>query len=960
MESSVRRRASAFAWAGILAAIAAFGRDVPFATDELLLATTAPEDARAVDVDGDGDLDIVSYSNGALVWLEQTAGGSPPVFVERSLIDQNSWTYFDPVDIDRDGDLDVALAYSNGDDALVLAWAENDGTPGNGAWARRVVEIWDPPLFGWAHTRAVVAADFDGDGDPDLALSHDEHDLLNADSDGCLRWMRSDGTPGNGGWSEEPLYDWVSDRTFDDLRAVDLDGDGDVDLLGQSWDEDSGIANSVSWWENDGSPGVGHWTRRVIESTASSTYGDGQVAAGDLDGDGDLDVALAVPPDPPRWFASDGTPANGGWVEREITGEELGVVAVIDVDGDGDLDLSGGNRWLENDGTPGSGGWTERPDAGRSAMSDLDQDGDRDFLYSSMLGGPPGAWWEENLSIHRSALLRAERVASSFVDGAFDVAAGDLDRDGDLDLVSVAEANDHVYWHRNSGSPGDDVSWNLSTLTDDLDGPRALALGDMDGDGDLDVVVASFDDDSVSWLENDGSLANWTVRGISAGAGGANDVALGDFDRDGDLDVACAQYLDDEVSWYRNDGASPPAFGAFFVDSLPYDGPRALAAGDLDADGDLDLAVVSEDADRVVWYSNDGTPADAEWWRHRTDSGESDGPKEIALADLDRDGDLDTLVANYVGDDVLWYENDGTLVGWTARTITTCNGPRGVATGDFDRDGDLDALVSCFDEDRVKLQRSNGSSIPDLTTTASSLLGADGARTVLAADLDRDGNLDAALAQGNDGEIAWYENGGGQFRVVGTTIALGPLTNAAVRGIFRAEVTHRGRSSDGWIELAAIAVRLEEAEGDPLDPFQAVSSIDEVRIYGDDGDGSFDPAGDPLLAADDVAGIDADGVVWVSLPDYLLAAAIPALAERTFFVALELADPFLAFAPATLRVTLLTGSDEVCEGDDREHQIPLDLEWRADLSTATLQIFDVLFRDDFETGDTSAWSSVSP
>jgi hypothetical protein len=362
----------------------------------------------------------------------------------------------------------------------------------------------------------------------------------------------------------------------------------------------------------------------------------------------------------------------------------------------------------------------------------------------------------------------------------------------------------------------------------------------------------------------------------------------------------------------------------------------------------------------VVWYGNDGTPAGGEWAVHRTDGGESDGPKEVVLADLDRDGDLGTLVANYVGDDVLWYENDGTFVGWTARTITTCGGARGVVAADFDGDGDDDALVSCFDEDRVKLQRSNGGSPPDLSTTVTSSLGADGARTVLAADLDRDGDLDGVVAQGIDDQIAWYENGGGQFRVVGTTIAAAALGNDAQQGIFRVEVIHRGRVGDGWLELAAVALRFEESAGDPLDAFQAASVIDAVEFYGDDGDALFEPAQDPLLASASAAGIDAGGMVWVDLDDYLLAAAVPALAQRTFFVALDLAQPFLAFAPATLRVTLATDGDSVCEADDREHQIPLDLEWRADASTATLALLDLLFRDDFETGNATRWSAASP
>ena len=186
------------------------------------------------------------------------------------------------------------------------------------------------------------------------------------------------------------------------------------------------------------------------------------------------------------------------------------------------------------------------------------------------------------------------------------------------------------------------------------------------------------------------------------------------------------------------------------------------------------------------------------------------------------------------------------------------------------------------------------------------------------------------------------------------------MTNDAVQGLFRALVVHLGRSGDEWMELAAVAVRLEETTGDPLNAFEAASLIDAIQVYGDDGDSIFEPGVDPLLASGSVAVIDGDGVVWVDLADYLLGPAIPPVSQRTFFVALDLANPFLAAAPETLRVTLLTDGGSVCEGDDREHQIPLTLEWRADVSTATLSVLDDLFSDGFESGDTSAWSDVAP
>ena len=526
------------------------------------------------------------------------------------------------------------------------------------------------------------------------------------------------------------------------------------------------------------------------------------------------------------------------------------------------------------------------------------------------------------------------------------MAAGDVDGDGDLDLVSAAEAIDRVHWHENRLATGQ--SWLPNTVSITADGARAVATGDLDGDGDVDLVSASYNDDTVAWYENDGT-PGWTRRVISSGAGGAIAVALADFDRDGDLDVACAQFLDDEVSWYRNNGAQPPTFGAYFVDSAPYDGPRSLAVGDFEGNGTPDLAVVAENGDTLVFYSNDGTPADGEWARHRLDNADVDAPRAVAAADLDRDGDSDLLVADALGDRVVWYENDGSLAGWTQRSVNVaCTGARGVAAGDFDADGDPDVLLSCFDDDALWLARSNGGAPPSFTSDLVTVA-ANGVRSVMAADFDRDGDLDGAAAQGFEDTVAWYENRGGQFRVVGTLLATDPLVNDQVRALFRAVVTHRGRSGDGQMELSSVAVRLEEAPGDPLDAFQAASLIDFVRVYGDDGDSTFEPGVDPLLSSVSPAGIDGDGTVWVDLPDGAASAAISATAQKTYFVALDFADPFDVAAPRTLVATLLTDGSSTCEAQDRAHDIALGLEWRANVATATVAVLDVLFRDGFES-----------
>jgi hypothetical protein len=948
------RTAMGLAMLSIPAASAAEG-PVPFANPASLGNSTFPLVVSAIDLDRDGDLDIVGSSADRVRWLERNAAGG---YALRAIYTYGLSTSIHATvlaDLDGDGDQDIVLVRTHDDDEdIFLDWLENDGTPADGEWPRRNVKTWVADLFildQYFH-RALAVADFDGDRDPDIAVGTGEEGPL-AGRDGRIDWFENDGTPA-GGWTEHEIQGWWDERVPWSLAAGDFDGDGDLDLAAASPACKPGAEEALSWYVNDGSPANGAWTRHSIFSAACGPDLL-SLEAGDFDRDGDLDL---VGNDSGSFhaylFENDGTPSEP-WSDRRFPSGFDGGFA--DLDGDGWLDvlIGGPDAWRQNDGAGFissdaydlAGGSLQRQTA-----ADLDQDGDPDLVYK---GNYPdlGLFWQENLTIHRSARLMPERVIDSAVNEAHDAVAVDLDRDGDLDLVSVSEADDRIVLHRNDGSPGNGGWTNVSAALG-VNGARAVAAGDIDGDGDADLVAAAYNENSIFWYESDGTPfdGGWVERTLSSGAGGAHDVTLADLDGDGDLDVAGAQFVDGEIIWYRNNGASPPTFSSFFVDSLTHAGPRAIAAGDIDGDGDVDLAAVSETADAVVWYGNDGTPADGEWFRHRTDSGESDGPRDVALADLDRDSDLDILVSAYVGDSALWFENDGTFAGWTPRTITTCGGARNIAAGDFDRDGDPDVLVSCFDDDTVKLQRSNGASPPDITTTVSTLTGANGARTVLAADLDRDGDLDAAVVQGGDDTVAWYENRGGQFQVGGTSVARNPLYNDQLEPVVRATLTHRGRSGDGPLELTTVPVRLEESAGDPLNALQAASLIDTVRLYGDDGDGTFEPGVDPLVGSVVPAAIDLGGVVFIDVPRGQAAVHVDALAQKTFFVVLDLAQPFGIFASSTdtIRVTLLTGAGPACEAVDADYDVPLQVEWGADVSTATVGLADVVFRDGFEPG----------
>ncbi|MCP4963695.1 MAG: hypothetical protein GY926_00480, partial [bacterium] len=116
--------------------------------------------------------------------------------------------------------------------------------------------------------------------------------------------------------------------------------------------------------------------------------------------------------------------------------------------------------------------------------------------------------------------------------------------------INLTATNDDPTFLSSSGTP----DFTLHTITTAADGAYSVSTADVDGDGDLDVLSASFIDDKIAWYENDGA-ENFTAHTITTAADAAYSVTTADVDGDGDLDVLSASYSDDKIAWYENDGA---------------------------------------------------------------------------------------------------------------------------------------------------------------------------------------------------------------------------------------------------------------------------------------------------------------------------------------------------------------------------------------------------------------------
>jgi hypothetical protein len=349
-------------------------------------------------------------------------------------------------------------------------------------------------------------------------------------------------------WTGHEVVDYYNGPSS--LMTFDIDQDGALDILGTSIH-----SNKISWWKNEGGTPIG-WTEYDIDL---SILGSAFAYPGDIDNDGDIDVAGA------GWYANavnwyeneGGTPI--AWTKRTIDGTFLRAheVYVCDMDADGDSDLVGAAAdvrmiaWWRNDGgDPVS--WEKciidtTFDGARSARAgDFNNDGLVDVVGAALLDHDVTVWYNSG----DTAWI--EQIVDGNFLGAHMVRVSDVDSDGDLDIVGAAYMVNDIAWWRNDG--GDPVVWTKQIIDGNFTSALGVHAEDIDGDGHVDVVGTSEGGDLVSWWRNDGNVPiTWTEEIIATGFDGAWPVHAADIDDDGDMDVLAGANYGDEVMWWESD-----------------------------------------------------------------------------------------------------------------------------------------------------------------------------------------------------------------------------------------------------------------------------------------------------------------------------------------------------------------------------------------------------------------------
>jgi hypothetical protein len=278
----------------------------------------------------------------------------------------------------------------------------------------------------------------------------------------------------------------------------------------------------------------------------------------------------------------------------------------------------------------------------------------------------------------------------------------DLDGDGDVDFVGATARGLTIF--TNQGDPDNDGNDNFITSPINIlnsSGVRDVTIADFNGDGKLDIAAVGSQNNEVLFgnggsgdnVLNNSDYTSSTI-GATSGLGQAYGVDSGDLNGDGFADFARTNYYQEPLQIFYSDGRAG-TFSTQVITDEYNQNSLDLDIGDIDGDSDLDFLVTRWGNSSAVIYYNDGdTNNDGQLEFTTQETNSNDYNMEGELFDIDGDGDLDILLADYMNGEIDIFFNDGER-SFSELTLKGASGsPNGLAVGDIDEDGDFDIVMT--------------------------------------------------------------------------------------------------------------------------------------------------------------------------------------------------------------------------------------------------------------------------
>jgi transcriptional regulator CtsR len=536
------------------------------------------------DIDGDGDTDIAA--NG--YWIQNPGGDLSSNWAVKIIDDkwhnqEGNWefnaTKIYCQDINSDGKVEVFIANSE-NSGYPISWYELTDTLNN-TWNENIIAT----CWSNVHTLQVFDVDFDGD-----------FDVLAGENGGQLGATARLGVFINNGNNQDWAFQEIHSNGGYNALVYDMDGNGTNDMVWMDGHTDPLLRIAKN--KNNLPLSFGDWQRHVIDSLkpARSIF----INSNDLDGDNRNDIITGG-----WWYKNPGN-NDGLWVRNNIGGNINNMAATLDIDEDNDIDILGTTGVGSN---PSSDFVVAYNDGQGSFIYEDITDGQGDFIQGIAVNrfqnnelGIAISWHEANQGIQMLTNSLGNwnwSTISSFSQDE-DLSTGDIDRDGDDDLLLG------THWLRNEGD-----SWTDYTLNNSTGFPDRNELIDINRDGRLDAVVgyeAISTQGKIAWYEQpENPTSEWIEHIISVNEIGPMSLDVTDIDFDGDIDIVIGEHnlINPEsteciIFENRNNGASWNKH-VVYVGDEHHDGTRFT---DIDGDGDMDIISIGWGHSKVLLYEN--------------------------------------------------------------------------------------------------------------------------------------------------------------------------------------------------------------------------------------------------------------------------------------------------------------------------------------------------------------------